>query len=394
MKTQNRTAVVLLLIISVTLTSTAPLAVAQGGNGKQNTGGQDSSANQGPSTTAGGSGGGPGGQGPGSQEGPGDSQGNDSGHQYRYRYQYQRRNVDIDGNGNHSWIRSQCRDNSTKETFEISFSVDTTPTLQLSFLPDINATTGQNQFILVIEQLIEYIDRNANGKYDGSDTIFSVVYFENETFTNITYTNSTASDGSVINVIETHTTDNLFSLIIYVVGEKTSVFNNIVTPKEVKIDFEIADYPFENQTSGLALLASLTTPFKIAPEQTTYDEEHGTASHESGVNVSSANRSGFFTWTDFAMVDNQSLPVNVTVVSTTEQTFTEGTENDSIQTHLFFSYPRGQRIVHDPKIGIVDLLSAVLPSASQGEYITVIYLATLAISGILFYGIVLVRKKR
>jgi hypothetical protein len=400
MKTQKRTIVVFLLIFSLILTYLAPLVFAGGRNGNQNTTGQGfplENQQQGPTNTTNQTGnyGGTktGGQ---NQSGPGQpgygNENNTAGDPHRY--QYQRRYMNIDGAGNCTRIRSQYRNNATEETFEIFFNIDNAPTLQLSFLPDLNATVSQQYFSLIIEQLIEYNDINANGKYDHNDVIVSTLLMSNVTFTNITYTNSITPDGKTITIIETHTPDNLFAIVIYLVSEKTSFLNNIITPEEIKIDFSIIDYPFVNKTSQLALITQVETPFTITPEQNTYDEEQSTATQESGLNISSGRHSGFFSWANVATVDNTSYPVNVTVISETEQTFTGDNQDTYTQTQVIFSYPRGESIIHDPKIGVISLLENIIPSVLQFEYLSVIYLLTCLISGIVFYGIVYFRKNR
>jgi len=300
----------------------------------------------------------------------------------------------MEGAGNYTRIRSQCRNNATQEAFEIFFTIDTAPTLQLSYIPTLNASIEQRHFNLIVEQLIEYNDMNTNGKYDGADAIVSSLLLSNVTFTNITYTNSTTADGKTFTIIETHTLDGLFTILIYLVSERTTFLNNTITQKEIKIDFKITDYPFMNQTSNLALITQVETPFVITPEQYTYDERQGTASHESGLNISSPNRSGFFTWANQVIVDDITHPVNVTVLSQSEQTFTGNAQESNTQSQVIFSYPRGKTIVHDPKIGVVELLGGVIPAVLQYEYLSVIYVIACILSAIVFYGIVYYRKKR
>jgi len=226
MKTHKRTMVVFLLIFSVIFTYLTPLVFAEGEPGDPSKSGLgDSSGNpqQGsPNNTS--QMGGPGGNQAGgqNQSSPGEpgygDENNTVGDQHRYRYQ--RRSMNIDGAGNCTRIRSQYQNNATEETFEIFFNVDNAPTLQLSYIPNLNATTSQHHFSLIIEQLIEYNDMNANGKYDHNDVIASTFLMSNITFTNITYTNNTTPDGKTITIIETHTLDNLFSIVIYLVSEK------------------------------------------------------------------------------------------------------------------------------------------------------------------------------
>jgi hypothetical protein len=400
MKTQKRTLVVFLLTISLISIIIAPLSSASGDNGKQNMFGQGNSTGnpqQGsPDTTN--QMGGPGGQQGGGhnqngsgQQGGYDQNSTEGGH---YRYRYQRRYSIMDGAGNYTRIRSQCRNNATQEAFEILFTIDNAPTLELTYIPTINESIGQRHFSLIIEQLIEYDDINGNGKYDLNDVVVSSLLLSNITFTNITYTNSTTPDGKTFTIVETHTPDDLFAIILYLVSERITVSNTTITQKEIKIDFRINNYPFVNQTSQLALITQVETPFMVSPEQNTYDEEQGTATQESGLNISSANRSGFFTWANEASVDNTTYPVNVTVISETEQTFSGDNKETSTQTQVIFSYPRGERIIHDPKIGVIEYLGGILPSVLQSEYFSLIYLLACLISGIVFYGVVYYRKKR
>ena len=299
----------------------------------------------------------------------------------------------MDGAGNYTRIRSQCRENNTNKAFEIFFTIDQGPSLELSYLPNLNASTGQHHFNLSIEQLIEYNDLNKNGQYDKADSIASSIDLSTLTFSNMTYTNMTTSTGQHYTSVETHTVDNLFSITSYVVSDETLLFNTTITQKEVKIDFTITDYPFVNQTSQLALITRLQTPFVISAEQETSDEKQGIALQESGLNISSATHSGFFTWANEATADNITHPVHVTVVSETEQTFSGDNQDKTSQTQVIFSYPRGDIIVHDPKIGVLDV-AGILPTVLQTEYLSLLYLFACLISGIVFYGIVYVRKKR
>jgi|GEM_PF-3021158 len=390
MKTQIKTTVVFLLIISLISLSSIPVSSAYGGNGKHNMYGQGNSSGtqqQGvPDTTNQMSG-------PGGQQGGGNNQNSsEGGGQYRHRYQ--RRFTIMDGAGNYTRVRSQCRNNATQEAFEIYFTIDKAPTLELTYIPTLNASVGQRHFSLIIEQLLEYDDINANGKYDQNDIVVSSLQMSNITFTNITYTNSTTSDGKIFTIVETHTPNDLFAIILYLVSERITVSNTTITQKEIKIDFRINNYPFVNQSSQLALVTQVETPFRVTSEQNTYDEEQGIATQESGLNISSANRSGFFTWANEAIVDNKTHPVNVAVMSETEQTFTGNNTETSTQTQVIFSYPRGEHIIHDPKIGVIEYLGGILPSVLQSEYFSIIYLLACLASGIVFYGIVYVRKKR
>ena len=400
MKIKKRAIIVFLLVIFVIFTYLNPLVFAETDPDYQYIAGQENSPGnqqQGSPNTDNPMGSTGGNQNKGDNPNDPNQQGNDNtnptnGKQYRYRYQ--KRYTIMDGAENYTRIRSRYQDNDAEESFEIYFNIDNTPTFQLSFLPDLNATTSQHYFSIIIEQLIEYNDINDNGKYDSNDGIASSMPMSNVTFTNITYTNNTTPEGKTYTIIETHTTDNLFTIIIYLVSEKTSFLNNTITNKEIKIDFKIINYPFESQTSSLALITQIKTPFSINPEQNTYDEQQNTATQESGLNISSKDHVGFFSWANNVDVDNKTFPVNVTVISESEQIFSGDKQEAYTQNQVIFSYPRGESIIHDPKIGVISLLENVIPSILQLEYLTTIYLLACLFSGIVFYGIIYYKKNR
>lgn len=401
MKTHKKTLVVFLLIFSLLLVYFFPVVLVLGGNSTGNITDQGDSSGDPQRDSAdttnqtGDSNG---------QQGDGNSQ-NSSGQQgepiqdqyngYQYHYRYQRRNTIMDGAGNYTRIRSKCRNNTANEAFEIFFTIDNAPTLKLSYIPTLNASASEDQrhFIFSIKQLIEYNDINTNGKYDQNDVIISSLLMKNITFTNITYTNITTLDGKTVTTIETHTINNVFSITIYLVSEKTLFLQNTITPKEIKIDFKIINYPFLNQTSQLALITEIKSPYGIKTEETTYDEEQGLSNHESGLNISSSFHSGFFTWANNAIVDNSTYIINTTVISEIEHTFFGNTQESFTQTQVIFSYPRGEVILHDPKIGVIDFLGDV-SAIIQLEFLSAIYLVACLFSGVIFYGIIYFRKKR
>jgi hypothetical protein len=391
MKKQKKAFVVFLIITLVILTCLGPIVIAEGETGNQNIygpGNQGGHQQHNSSNSMNQMGGGTSQNGSGTQGGH--NQNSSGGKQFRY--QYRRGNTIMDEAKNYTRIRSQYRGNNTNEAFEIFFTIDHGPAFELSYFPTLNSSNGQHQFSLSIAQLIEYNDLNKNGLYDKTDSIVSSFNLSTVPFANMTYSNMTTNDGKIFTSVETHTLDNLFSITSYVVSEKISLFNTTVTQKEIKIDFTITDYPFVNQTSQLALITNVQTPFFVSAEQETPDEKQGLALQESGLNISSANHSGFFTWANEVTVDNETHPIQVTVVSETKQTFSEDNQETATQTQVIFSYPRGEIIVHDPKVGVIELAS-ILPAVLQTEYLSLLYLFACLISGIVFYGIVYVRKK-
>jgi len=382
MNSQKRTIIAFLLIGSLSFSVLGSLAVSSEELGDGNTNTQTGYATEGQTGNL--SENDPGKPGPGEQDETTDPQ-------PRYRYQVQE--MTIVGEGTSTRIRSRYGENASEEIVDFFFSIDGAPTFQLSFSSQQTGYINEQHFRLIVEQLIEYIDMNANGRYDTNDVVVSAIEFSNMTFTNITYTSTTTPEGGRITIIRTDTLDQLFTISIYVSDKKTSFMDTTIAPTEIKFDFGILDYPFMNQASQLALQTLVETPFMITTQQRTYDAEEHTNAKESTMNISSAGRFGFFSWVNDAIVDTTSKPVNVTVISKTEQTFYEGGQNSFTQAQVIFSYARGQSILHDPKIGVIPVLGTILPSVLQMEYLSVLYLIACVVSGVVFYGVVYYRKK-
>ncbi len=398
MKSQKRSIIVVFLMISLGFSLLSPFVGATDGFGDQNSnspGGSSQDQQQGPGTPGQGGSSGENQSGGNAQNGSGQggtrNQSNTSGQKPRYRYQT--RKMNIQGEGNYTRIRSQYRQNATEETFEIFFSINKAPSFELSFLSDQIGGVAKHHFSLVVEQLIEYVDTNLNGRYDSFDVVVSTVEFSNVSFSNITYENITTSEGNMVTIIETHTLDDLFTIFIYIADTNTSIFNTTITPQEIKFDFNIHQYPYVNQSSQLALRTCVDTPFSVIAQQNASIEQQRLTAQESRLNISSANNFGFFSWVADAIVDTIQTPVNVSVVSQTQQTFSQDNQSSFTQAEVIFSYARGESILHDPKIGVISILGPLLPSVIPMEYLSVVYLIACLISAVVFYGIIYFRKK-
>jgi len=101
-----------------------------------------------------------------------------------------------------------------------------------------------------------------------------------------------------------------------------------------------------NVQSRFALKISYVSENQGKIEEETEDENEGFASQEQWLKISDTNISSYFSWSTIAQVD--SIISNVTV----SQEFSE--ESDS--RIIYFNYPRGSDIYHDPKIGIKGIL--------------------------------------
>ena len=155
--------------------------------------------------------------------------------------------VSIDNDGDSVKMVSKLKYSEDKD----EFSIDITTNSQLSFKGLYKSHTESNhinlEFQLRFYSIIEYNDIDNNGMYD-EDIDSYISEYDIDTFSPIEYTEEDAH----ILVIET--IDGVFLARVFVVESITDINGVIITPMEVKIDFEIYNFPFIETESRLALL--------------------------------------------------------------------------------------------------------------------------------------------
>ena len=196
-------------------------------------------------------------------------------------------------------------------------------------------------------------------------------------------------EGEVIGLkIRTGTEDGIFGLTFYIVSTFGSGEERGMTPFEVKYDIAIKDYPFEADDTSLALqnIFALPEPIQKEPGNRKFDEKSFPTDWDSppkertlGYDLESLSM--FFSWATNVTVDGEdhNVTAEYTVSVDGESTRVEG---------MTFIYPQGQSILHDPKIGVADLLEIaedatefieLLISWSTGLGIGVVLIAAVAV---------------
>ncbi len=185
--------------------------------------------------------------------------------------------------------------------------------------------------------------------------------------------------------ISTETIDDVFEVILHVVGNYTKIDSDIISPTEVKIDF-IINYPYISNTSMIALKAKINSLYETETEiEPSQPDKH----HDSAINIIAGTHTGYFSWMDHAMIDNVSKPVNITIIQV------GGSQSENKDT-IYFSYTRGKHIIHDPKVGVVSLSSLTfVPSLPSQNPFTSILLYTIVFiaASVILIGIVSLRKR-
>ncbi len=243
-------------------------------------------------------------------------------------------------------------------------------------IEDGNSDEFELEFEAKFRKLIEFVDVDGNGMYNESidQTIQEV---ELNSFQNISYTTSIVSDTTSYHII-VNTTDGVFTAHIFFVEEFTLVDQTLVTPTQTKIDIEITDFNYFNDSSQLALYVKLESEIDYEEEEETYDEKEGYAENEAGVITKSNGYSGIFTWQENATIDGVSMNVLANTLDVDD--------DDEIEQKLVLNYPRGNHIYHDPKIGIIFGQSSTtnLPIVLTGTVITI---------GIICIAVVILARK-
>lgn len=233
----------------------------------------------------------------------------------------------------------------SNETEGLSIKVEFIP----NYIPDSNTSQIELEFEVTFRKIVEYIDIDSDGIFnDLIDTEVSVL--ELNDFKDPVYITSDISMETKLHYFEYTTSDDVFTAHIYFVEEFDIVNNTLITPTETKIDIEINNYNYLNDSSQLALYTKLESEVDYQSEDETEDEESGYAENESSVYTMINTHVGFFSWKENATIDNVSKTVLVSQI--------DDDDDELNQQKIYLNYPRGTLIYHDPKIGIEGLVSS------------------------------------
>jgi hypothetical protein len=274
--------------------------------------------------------------------------------------------VTIENNGNSAKLTSILKYSEDKDDFSIDISANN----ELSFKGLYKSHTETNhinlEFQLRLYSIVEYLDTDENGVYD-ADVDTYVGEYDIDEFSPIVYTNGDAH----ILVIET--IDGVFLARVFAVEGISDINGVIVTPMEVKIDFEIHNYDFIESESRLALLVHFQTNAAYGWNEKTHAEEAGYESEETEVEMKNRDATGYFSWANHAVADGQDVEVLGSPL-----------KNSPNGKKIYLNYPHATDIIHDPKIGFVGDFSTI------GIYLIIGGVAVAAIIGAVFF----IKKRR
>lgn len=246
--------------------------------------------------------------------------------------------------------------NADEEKVKIAFSSEGDPEVKLEFEreagDDGNESEATFEYKVEFMRLVEYRDADGDDVLGGADDVSSEVDLGDADWSIGPVEEITAGgeDGKTVTVTADLGDDGTFEVVMYVFGDFAQVNATSLRPTDVKLDFVVGDYPWQGNDTRLAL--------DLKTEVKSEREIEGTADGDS-LNVTADDISGYFTWAPNATVDGASTPVasdvyeDETRSETEEETDEDGAEAEvEREQKLTLNYERGDRIVHDPVLGI------------------------------------------
>ena len=275
------------------------------------------------------------------------------------------REVKVEYDDDEIKLESELKTGDTKDEFQIKIKAEDKLGIKLEY--ESETETDETEIELEIEfkvefkDLIEFVDTNADGLYT-KDVDEEIQKYRLDDFSPIGYFPQIQPDNSTLHYFNVSTTDGVFTAHIFIAGEFMDLESTILTPTQVKIDLEILNFPYMNDSSQLALYTKLESEFEIEEEDVTEDELLGFASDESGLqSIMNGFRAGF-SWAEFADVDGIQMPVYVTSPVDVDPDDDEDDHEDEDDEKIYIIYPRGDHIYHDPKIGVLGIMADPEPS--------------------------------
>lgn len=292
-----------------------------------------------------------------------------------------KRNVNVDIEEDKIQIESILQSDTSKNKLEFEISNESNGlSIKVEFTPNYDPLSNTSQieleFVVTFRKLVEFIDIDSNGIFNELiDQEVSDLMLDD--FKLPEYSTFDISLDTQLHYIVFKTSDDVFTAHIYFVEEFDIVNNTLITPSETKIDIEINNYNYLNDTSQLALYTKLESEAEYEFEDETEDEVLDYAENESGTYTMINSFVGFFTWTENATIDGVSKNVLVSEIT-----------DDDVEPNeqkIYLNYPRGINIYHDPKIGIEGLFSTTTSTSIPGYAILIIGVASIiGITGIIY----------
>jgi len=264
-----------------------------------------------------------------------------------------KRDIEIQIEPGEYQIESVLRSGAQKDEIKLKIRNESKGlSIEIGYEEDIsieNNTELEIEFEVTFRKLIEFVDLNDNGIFDPSvdSTIQELAL---SSFQPVIYTPLSISGDTALHYFIVNSTDGVFTAHIYLVEEFDIVNGTFIKPTQTKIDIEITNFNYLDNSSQLALYTKLESEAVYVEDDETENEEDGHSSNEKSVMVANIDFAGFFAWAENASVDGVSMQVLGSPLQVDD--------DDVNEQKMYLNYPRGNHIYHDPIMGIMSIPSA------------------------------------
>ena len=257
-------------------------------------------------------------------------------------------------------IESVLKTGEKQDKIEFDIRVEDEARIELDYTTSVNITTeAELGFRVKFDKIFEYIDNETadNGYQKGEE--ISEYDIGEATWMPIQFVNTTVN-GTTVYIISATTNDNVFGLVFRISEKILALENSTLVPNSLKLDIIINNYPNISSSSNLALRAKIETESELYTENETFHEEHGYAENETSIAIDSSviNNTGFFSWSENAIADNQTIAVlssDPIIDPSDDDEDDEDLEEGELSYTLFFSFITlpAQNILWDPTFSAI-----------------------------------------
>ena len=268
---------------------------------------------------------------------------------------------------------------------EIDFLVELSDDvkIQISYESDINHGESELDFEVYIDKIFEFVDDGDGYFEEDNDTIIQEYLLED--FTYPQHTEIVNGTGSKIHYVNTSTGDGVFTLHLFISEQFEKIGDSTISPTQIKIDFEIDNFPYLQGDTQLSLRVELESEDDEYEEsEETEDEKEGFDEDEESykINTNTNNFTGFFSWKEYAIIDG--IQENVSISTKTE------IDGEELEQYLYFTYKNGTNIYHDPKLGLEGILKFL---GNPSSYLWIIIISGITVVILSTFGIMMSKSE-
>jgi hypothetical protein len=162
--------------------------------------------------------------------------------------------------------------------------------------------------------------------------------------------------------VEIWDVDGIFGIKCKVTNMFAMIENGYLSPTSMKIDIMIENYPYVRQDTDIAVLmdwgvTSMSTDIpELEYHEDSYYQTKGLSIEEEEYRMGSSSFKGFLSWVKYAHCDGERKEVKVSSHNSFYGDYIDQTGGYSENfKSVVISYPRSQFIIHDPKIGFIEI---------------------------------------